>query len=330
VEEVVVPAARRLAERRRRQLKVDSLRPWDLHVDPTGRPPLRPFGTIAELTDGLSAVFHQVDPALGASFDLLRAEDLLDLGVRANKAPVGYCLPFNAARRPFIFLHCAGSHDDVTSLLHEGGHAFHVLAMAHLPYLPQRDIELMSAEFGEVGSMAMEYLALPSLGVFYDEAGVARATAKQLEGDIRGWCWIALVDAFQHWVYEHPDLARDPDRCDATFQDLTLRYDAGVDYRGLEPFMRNGWQVVPHIHDTPFYYLEYGLALLGAVQIWMRAQQNQEDALRRYRSALSLGETRTVPELFDAAGARFAFDASILRTAVEAMEATIDRLQSPT
>jgi oligoendopeptidase F len=328
IEKVAVPAATRIYERRRRRLGLKSLRPWDLAVDPLGRAPLRPFRTIAELTSGVAAIFHRVDPVLGAHFDTMSAEGLLDLDSRKSKAPGGYCDEFAAVHRPFIFMNAVGLHDDVQTLLHEGGHAFHVFESAGLPYVQQQNV---SMEFAEVASMGMELIAAPYLasrqGGFYTDEDARRARLEHLEENILFWPYMAIVDAFQQWVYENPDAALLPDNCDATWARLWQRFTPGVDYGGLEQERMTGWHNKLHIHQNPFYYVEYGLAQLGATQVWAKALQDQNEAVAGYRRALALGGTAPLPKLYATAGARFAFDARTLGQAVALTEETIAALE---
>lgn len=327
IEQVVVPAATRITERRRRRLGLRALRPWDLNVDPLGRPALRPFSTAAELADTTLGIFRRVDPRLGRYFGIMVDEGLLDLESRKNKAPGGYCTSFPVARRPFIFMNAVGLHDDVQTLLHEGGHAFHVFETSGLPYVQQRTV---GSEMAEVASMAMELLAAPYLaareGGFYRDADAARAQVEHLEGLILFWPYMAVVDAFQHWAYTDPDAAADPANCDARWAALWRRFLPGVDWSGLETELATGWHRKHHIHTAPFYYVEYGLAQLGAVQIWANALEDQAGAVAAYLRGLALGGTRPLPELYAAAGARFALDAATLGTAVDLIEATIARL----
>jgi len=329
IEKAVVPAARRIYEKRRRQLGVKTLRPWDLKVDPLGRPPLRPFQTGAELMTKSAAIFHQVDPALGKYFSTMIREKLLDLENRKGKAPGGYCTSFPVIKRPFIFMNAVGLHNDVQTILHEAGHAFHVFERSRLPYHQQMRVGM---EFAEVASMSMELLAAPYLadseGGFYSTADAARARIEHLESSILFWPYMAVVDAFQHWVYEHPDAAADPANCDARWQALWQRFMIGVDWSGLEEALVTGWQRKLHIHTDPFYYIEYGLAQLGAVQVWRNALKDQAGAVASYRRALALGGTVPLPQLYATAGARLAFDAETLSEAVALMEKTIDELES--
>lgn len=328
IEEVAVPAAQRVYEKRRQRLGLDRLRPWDLSVEPLGRPPLKPFTDIEMLKTRARAIFYRVDPQLGDYFDIMIREDLLDLANRKNKAPGAYCTTFHASKRPFIFANAVGLQRDVRTILHESGHAFHAFEVTRLPYHQQRHYGL---EFAEVASMSMELLAAPYLaaseGGFYSEADAARARIEHLEGILLFWPYMAVVDAFQHWVYAHPEQAMAPANCDARWADLWNRFMIGEDWSGLEQAMATGWHRKQHIHRSPMYYVEYGLAQLGAVQVWGNALQDQAGAVAQYRRALALGGTRTLPDLFAAAGAKLAFDAQTLGEAVALIEKTIEELE---
>jgi oligoendopeptidase F len=309
IEAEIVPLASHLLETRREQLGVDRLRPWDLEVDPMSRPALQPFMDVAELEAGAARIFERVDPELGAQFARLR-NGFLDLGSRKGKAPGGYCDFFPVTGMPYIFLNAVGTHSDVQYLLHEGGHAFHALASSEHHDLIWN--HWSPTEFAEVGSMAMELLATPYLeaerGGFYSPEEAARARREHLEGIVQFLPYMAVVDAFQHWVYAEAPLDVAAADLDAKWDELWERFRPGVDWSGLEVERMTGWHRKEHIFTTPFYYIEYGLAQLGALQIWRNALENQAEALRAYRTALALGNTRPLPELFQAAGARLAFD----------------------
>ncbi len=329
IEEVVVPAASRAYERRRRRLGVEMLRPWDLDVDMFGRLPLRPYRGVDELKTKTGAIFRQVDPQLGAYFDQMVGEGLLDLDNRKNKAPGGYCTDFPVARKPFIFMNGVGLHDDVQTLLHEGGHAFHVFESRGIRLIMLMQVPM---EFAEVASMSMELLASPyleeRLGGFYTTQDAARARAEHLESSLLFLPYIAVVDAFQHWAYEHPAEAAQPARCDAAWVELWQRFMPGVDWSGMEDILATGWQRKLHIFIVPFYYIEYGLAQLGAVQVWRNALRDQAGAVASYRQALALGGSVPLPQLYQAAGARLAFDAETLGEVVSLMETKIVELES--
>ncbi len=279
IEEAVVPAANKILERRREALHLETLRPWDLQVDKFGRKPLEPFSTVVDLSRKTSNIFHAVDPAFGEYFDLMETEGLLDLDNREGKAPGGYAENFLAVRRPFIFMNAVGTAEDVETLLHEGGHAFHVFESANLPYVQQLSVPY---EFAEVASMSMELLSAPYLttdnGGFYSEPEASRSRIKHLEDIVLFWPYMAVVDAFQHWAYTNSQTAADPESCDAAWARLWDRFMSGVDWSGLEQEKMAGWHRKLHIFHIPFYYVDYGLAQLGAVQIWSNAMEDQAKA----------------------------------------------------
>ncbi len=336
IAQIVVPAASRLYEKYRARLGVDSLRPWDLQgpmgfaaAAPTrGARPLRPFQATAELIAKCAQIFADVDPALGALFEQMRAQNLLDLENRPHKAPGAYCQNYEAARVPFIFQNAVGANDDVQTLLHETGHAFHAFESFALPYIQQHAVPL---EFCEVASMSMELFGAPYLNRadgFYNDADAATARVEKLETMLLFWPYMAVVDLFQHWVYENPSQALESQNCDAQWGALWERFMPGVDWSELAKERVTGWHRKPHIFTSPFYYIEYGMAQLGAAQLWANALEDQAGAVRAYRRALALGYTVTLPELYRAAGARFAFDAPTLRRAVDLIERTISSLEA--
>jgi oligoendopeptidase F len=331
VERVVVPVVSEWTQRRAQRLGLPSVRPWDRNVDVYGREPLRPYSTSEELESTVLSMFQRVDPSIGDRFRTMQDEGLLDLKSRKNKAPGAYCTSLPAMNRPFIFGNGTGVHDDVVTLLHEGGHAIHTFEMAHLPYGPQKGFGWVPMEFAEVGSMAMELLASPYLtrdrGGFYSAEDARRARIEHLEFAVGILPWVSVVDSFQHWVYEHPDDAADPDRADDAWVAIFDRFLPYIDWSGLEAEKRNDWRRVIHMYLAPFYFQEYALAQLGAFQVWANARSDQAKAVRQYRAALSLGGTRTLPELFEAAGARFAFDEQTLRQAVSLADSTIEELE---
>lgn len=328
IEKVAVPAARHIYEKRQKQLSLASLRPWDLNVDPLGREPLKPYQTISELEDKVSAIFHRVDPELGRYFETMRSKGLLDLDNRKSKAPGAYCNNYDMVMLPFIFENAVGLHADVATLLHEGGHAFHVFEEAHLAYYHQLPVGM---EFAEVASMAMELLASPYLpaseGGFYSKEDAARALIEHLEEAVLFWPYMAVVDGFQHWAYTNQTAAANPDHCDQRWAELWQRYMIGVDWSGLDDVMVTGWQRKQHIFEVPLYYVEYGLASLGAFQVWRNALKDQKAAVAAYRRALALGGTVSLPRLYETAGARFAYDVQTVQDAVSLAVEMIEKLE---
>jgi oligoendopeptidase F len=329
IEHEVVPVARRIYERRREALGLDALRPWDLDVETTSAPALSPFQTGADLEEGCSRIFHAVDPVLGQQFDALR-EGYLDLESRANKAPGGYCRPMHVAQRSYIFMNAVGTHRNVQTLLHEGGHAFHNQHAFHWPLIWMRRAP---TEMAEVGSMALEMLAQPYLaqenGGFYTQEEANRARAEHLEKVILFYPYMAVVDAFQHWVYtDAPESVTAAD-LHAKWAELWDRFMVGIDYSGLDAEKETGWHRKRHIFVYPFYYIEYGLAQTGALQVWRNALEDQQGALEAYRRALALGGTCPLPELYEAANARFAFDRATMRELMALAEQKLDELHHP-
>jgi oligoendopeptidase F len=235
-------------------------------------------------------------------------------------------LGLHVAHRPFIFMNNIQTSLDVQTILHEGGHAFHEFERAHVHFYQRGEIYL-PAEFGEVASMGMELIASPyttkEYGGFYSESEAARAMIDVLEGFITFWPYMALVDTFQHWAYENPAEGSDATTCEDTWGELWDRFMVGIDYSGWEDQKKTYWHRQLHPFDAPFYYVEYGLALLGAVQVWANARHDQKKAVADYRKALALGATVPLPELFATAGAKFAFDAKTLKKAVDLMEEVI-------
>ncbi len=322
VERTVLPLVRSLMEDRRRLLSVAPLRPWDLQVDPRHRPPLRPFATAEELVQGAEAIFRRVDSELGEQFKFMRDEHLLDLESRKGKAPGGYQESLEEYRWPFIFMNAVGREEDVRTLLHEGGHAFHQLAAREEPLLTYRHSPL---EFAEVASMGMEFLAARHLDVFYKTPeDFTRAYRATIEDMIEIFPWIATIDAYQHWIYTHPGHTR-AERRVAWLQTFD-RFSPIVDWTGYEEARAYAWHRQRHLFVAPFYYIEYGIALTGALQVWLRSRQDFRGAVQRYWQALSLGGSRPLPELFAAAGATFRFDAQTLKPLVDALALELARV----
>ncbi|HWL94999.1 MAG TPA: M3 family oligoendopeptidase [Phycisphaerae bacterium] len=304
IAEIVVPAARQLAETRKRQLGVDRLRPWDMQVDPEGRSPLAPFESEAQLVAAAEKVFDKVNPLFGEQFRRMQRERLLDLESRKGKAPGGYMNMFQGRRLPFIFMNAVGTQRDVETLLHEGGHAFHSFAASAEPLLELREAPI---EFSEVASMAMELLSLPWLNAFYSEQDHRRAQADHLDGIVRFFPYMATIDQLQHWVYAHPNHTREDRRI--AWSALVDRFGGWIDYTGYESARDFDWHRKQHPFTVPFYYVEYGIAQLGALGVWLNSQRDYARAVQQYRSGLALGGTKPLPRLFEAAGVKFDFSA---------------------
>jgi oligoendopeptidase F len=328
VEEAVLPAVKRILERRRGQMKVDRLRPWDTAVDPLGRPALKPFADIETFIDRAASVFGHVDPDFRDYYETMVDAKLLDLENRKGKAPGAYSQTLNFRKQPFLFMNAVGVDDDVRTLLHESGHAFHSFEAARLPLLFQRH---PGSEMAEVASMSMELLASPFIdeqnGGYYTEDEQRRSRSELLEGIVLFFPHCASVDAFQHWIYT-ADSGREADARDAKWLELRSRFEGdAVDWSGLDKERIARWYQQPHFFSSPFYYIEYGIAQLGALQVWRNSLSDRNEAVRKYRAALSLGATETLPELFKAAGARLIFDGAGMRELVTLVEDEIAKLQ---
>ncbi|MBL8990987.1 MAG: M3 family oligoendopeptidase, partial [Phycisphaerae bacterium] len=298
VERHIVPALRRLHRQRAAALGVERLRPWDLAVDPLGRPPLRPFGTPAELVERTSRLFHRMDPQLGGLFDSLRGGGCLDLESRKGKAPGGYQSNRDRQRMPFIFMNAAGVQRDVETMVHEAGHAFHSLLSRADPLLAYRsDLPL---EFAEVASMSMELTSYPYLDEFYGPADADRARRVHLEQLASMLPWIATIDQFQQWIYTHP--GHGGAERTAAWLSVLDRFGGEVDWSGLDEVKSALWHRQLHLFGAPFYYIEYGIAQLGALQVWANFERDRSSALAAYKRGLTLGGSRPLPDLFNAAG----------------------------
>jgi oligoendopeptidase F len=320
-----VPVVNELNAQRGKDLGINRLRPWDLDVDPKGRPPLRPFAEdqVQLFVDKTRTIFDRLSPELAGDFDQLSRHHNLDLASRKGKQPGGYQCSLEESQQPFIFMNAAGMHHDVQTLLHEGGHAFHYQASA--AWEPLVFLRSAPIEFCEVASMSMELLGSEHFDVFYpDPAEAARARRAQIEGIIRFLPWMTTIDSFQHWIYTHPGHTR-PQRT-AEWLRLMDRFMGGVDWSGHEAAREAFWQHKLHLFHVPFYYVEYGIAQLGALQLWMKAKEDPRRALANYRAALALGGTRPLPELFAAAGIHFDFSERTLRPLIAALREELAQL----
>ncbi len=322
VEQVVVPSVSRINESRRSRLGLEALRPWDYDVDPNAAEPFRPFKTEPELCDVTRTLFRHVSPDFAEDFAELERLDLLDLFSRPGKAPGGYQYFLEDVRLPFIFANAAGAHDDVQTLLHEGGHAFHSLAVREDPITLYRDPPI---EFCEVASMSMELLALEHLGRVYPEEAARRARRNHLERTVRLLPWIATVDAFQHAAYTRLEGA---DARRRGWVEIRHRFAPETDWQGLEKYLAVEWHRQTHLFRHPFYYIEYGIALTGALQLWSLARRDHGAAVENYRRALAAGGSRPLGELFELAGLRFEFGADLLGTLVEEVVEEIRRAEA--
>ena len=326
VEATVVPAVERLMAHRRLALGVETLRPWDTLVQLESATPLRPFTDNASFVGPALRIFDALDPELGGQFREMATGGLLDLESRPGKAPGGYCTKLPWRGQPFIFMNAVGVPDDVNTLVHEAGHSFHDYASHRQPLIWQRGT---GHEAAELASMSMELLVMPYLPRptgYYTPEEARAVEIEQLEDVLTSLAHIASVDAFQRWIYTsgagHDAAARD-----AAWLDVRGRFERGVDWGGLEAERVSRWYRQLHIFELPFYYIEYGIAQLGALQLWRDAQRDPAGTVGRYKSALALGGTRSLPEIYAAAGARLVFDTDGMGELVDLVLARLGALR---
>jgi oligoendopeptidase F len=312
IEEAFMPLVARLRNDRRDAMGIATLRPWDLGGDPYGRPPLAPFSSTEELIETCREVLARVAPVFGERLQAMQDTGLLDLDARIGKHPGGYCTWFAWSRQPFIFMNASGVHYDVSTLLHEAGHCMHAYECEALPFYFQHR---HGQEIAEVASMSMQLMTSGFLeadaGGFYTPEHAARARRDQLVDETSGLGHIAAVDAFQHWLYTDP-AAADRDARDERWAEIMTRFMPTVDFTGLEDVLRARWYVTLHIFEVPFYFIEYGIAWLGALQLWKRFLAEPERAVADYRAALALGGSRPLAELYETAGIRMVFDTATM------------------
>ena len=321
IESEFMPLYRELQAARRAQLNLPALRPWDLSVDPLNRPPLKPFETVDQMVSRTQRVFDQIDAGLAGGFRLMQEKRLLDLDNRKGKAPGGYQSTLSESRLPFIFMNAVGLQRDLETMLHEAGHAFHALATREESLYAYRGAPI---EFCEVASMSMELLGNEFIEEFYSAPDAVRARRTHLEGIVGIFPWVATVDAFQHWIYTHPEHTRE--ERSAAWLTLMDRLGGDVDWAGFGPARANLWHKQLHIFLYPFYYVEYAIAQLGALQVWANSKRHKAEALAQYQRGLALGNSRPLPELFAAAGCQFSFSRETVRPLVRLLKDELAKL----
>jgi oligoendopeptidase F len=323
VKDYVLPLVNKIYANKKRKLGLDDLRPWDVEAEPKGTKALTPFKTGSELLQKSIECFTQIRPFFGECLQQMNTMKHLDLESRQGKAPGGYNCPLAESGAPFIFMNAAGQMNDVTTMVHEGGHAVHSFLTHKLSLNAFKEYPM---EIAEVASMAMELFSMDHWDVFFENKDdLRRAKEHQLERTITIFPWIAVIDKFQHWLYENPQHSTE----ERTEQWLTILdgfSDDIIDYTGLENYRANGWQKQLHLFEVPFYYIEYGIAQLGAIGMWMQYKKNPEQALDNYMKALSLGGTKTLPELYKAAGLTFDFSAENIKTLMDFVNEEMEKI----
>lgn len=319
----VLPLVEKIYERKRQKLELDTLRPWDTEAQPAGVEPLHPFTSGKELLQKTIACFSELNPFFADCLRKMEELGHLDLESRKGKAPGGYNCPLAESGAPFIFMNAAGQMGDVTTMVHEGGHAIHSFLSHPLPLSSFKEYPM---EIAEVASMSMELFSMNHWEAFFDNAEeLQRAKEHQLERVITIFPWIATIDKFQHWVYENPSHTTE-ERAAKWMEILEEFSIKTIDVTGLENYRQSSWQRQLHLFEVPFYYIEYGIAQLGAIGMWMQYRQNPQQALQNYMNALSLGGTRTLPELYAAAGLKFDFSPAHIKTLMEFVNTEMEKL----
>ena len=319
----VLPLIEKIYARKKEKLGLDDLRPWDTEAEPAGVQPLKPFTDGKDLYEKSVQCFETMNPFFANCLRKMNQLNHFDLESRKGKAPGGYNCPLTESGAPFIFMNAAGQMSDVTTMVHEGGHAIHSFLSHNLELSAFKEYPM---EIAEVASMAMELFSMNHWEAFFDNAeDLKRAKEHQLERTITIFPWIAIIDKFQHWVYEHPQHSVEERK--ATRMSILQEFSTkSIDFTGLESFREIAWQRQLHLFEVPFYYIEYGIAQLGAIGLWMQYQANPKQALENYIQALSLGGTKTLPELYAAAGLKFDLSPNHIKTLMEFTATEMDKI----
>ena len=323
VKQHVLPLIEKIYEKKKQKLGLATLKPWDTEAEPAGIQPLKPFTNGTELYEKSVACFEKLHPFFADCLRKMNELKHFDLESRIGKAPGGYNCPLAESGAPFIFMNAAGSMSDVTTMVHEGGHAVHSFLSHNLELSAFKEYPM---EIAEVASMAMELFSMNHWESFFDsEEELSRAKEHQLERTITIFPWIAIIDKFQHWVYENPTHTIE-ERTEKWMEILQEFSTNAIDFTGLETYRAIGWQRQLHLFEVPFYYIEYGIAQLGAIGLWMQYKQNPQQAIENYIKALSLGGTKTLPELYAAAGLKFDLSPAHIKTLMDFVSTQMEEL----
>lgn len=320
IRKTVVPLNAKMTEKRKKLLGIDSLKPWDLSVDISGKEPLMPFETGSELLDKTIACFDKIDPFFGDCLRAMKTNQHLDLESKKGKAPGGFNYPLYESGYPFIFMNAVGSMRDVTTMVHEGGHAVHSILSHPLKLV---EFKSLTSEIAELASMSMELFSMDYWDIYFDnEADLKRAKRDQLLDTLSTLSWVATIDKFQHWIYTHKN--HSVEERFAYWLTLTEEFSSGkVDWSGLEEVEKNQWQKQLHLYEVPFYYIEYGMAQLGAIAMWRNYRANPEKTIKQYKEALALGYTKPIDKIYETAGIKFDFSTDYVAELSEFIHAEI-------
>jgi oligoendopeptidase F len=325
VKQHILPLVEIINQYQQRKLGLDVLRPWDMDAEPANQQPLNPFKTGDELLEKTVTCFSDLRPFFAECLRTMKKMNRFDLESRIGKAPGGYNCPLAETGAPIIFMNAAGQMHDVTTMVHEGGHAIHSFLSHHLELSAFKEYPM---EIAEVASMAMELFSMENWEIYFQNPeDLRRAKIQQLERVITIFPWIATIDKFQHWVYENPNHTIEQ-RTENWFRIYNEFNSKSVDWSGLEIYQKNIWQKQLHLFEVPFYYIEYGIAQLGAIGMWMQFKKNKDQALDHYIQALSLGGTKTLPELYEAAGLKFDFSGTYIKELMDFVESELKALMN--
>ena len=323
IQHEVVPILDEFSKERKRALKVDALRPWDKAVDPEGREALKPFTNGDELAEKTIKVFRKLDPFLGQCLAIMKEMGHLDLESRKGKAPGGYNYPLSEIGVPFIFMNATSTLRDLVTIMHEGGHAIHNFLTRDLEL---NDFKSTPSEVAELASMSMELISMDHWNVFFtDEAELKRAKREHLEDLIETLPWVATIDRYQHWLYENPTHSLDErkQKWNTIFDQFA---DTVTDWSGLEKAKDYLWQKQLHLYEVPFYYIEYGMAQLGAIAVWRNYREDPAKGLQGYQKALKLGYMKSIPEIYKAANIRFDFSRGYIKELMDFVRRELDKI----
>lgn len=319
----IVPIVKTFAEERKSKLGYDTLKPYDLSVSLDGKPPLKPFKSGEEMLDKTIELFYKIDTYCGERLEIMKEMKHLDLESKTGKAPGGYNYPLYEIGVPFIFMNSVGLHRDLVTMVHEGGHAVHSFLSRDLPLT---SFKSLTSEIAELASMSMELISMEHWDSIYDnEEDLKKAKKEQLEGVLEVLPWVATVDAYQHWLYENAN--HSVDERHAAWLEISKKFSTNTtDWSDYPAYQKITWQKQLHIFEVPFYYIEYGMAQLGAIAMWRNYKQNPSKTMQQYKAALALGYTKSIPEVYETAGVKFDFSQAYVSELASFVKGELEKL----